>query len=143
MKDHHDFPHEVVDLNWRFKLSSDEDFDRPIIFKDFIELIEHSLIIFLLKLFSTFLFVFNCYWLLSLLSWQFLPLLSFLHLNLIFEGSSFVMNLDSFLFVLYLVRHLLKCSAKLFHRLGSDPNSPFLGLSPFFFAGSRLFCHCW
>lgn len=69
MEDHHDFFEEVVDLDWRFELRSDEYFDWRVIVEDVVELIEHSLVILLHELFPAFLFVFDSNWFLPQLLW--------------------------------------------------------------------------
>ena len=71
-------------------------------FQDFIEFIEHRLVVFLHKLLTPLLLVLNSHRLLPFRSRQFLPLLPLLRLDLILYDVSLPLNLHPFLLIFYL-----------------------------------------
>lgn len=133
MEDHHDFFEEVVDLDWRFELRSDEYLDRGVIVEYIVELIEHGLVILFDKLFATFLLVLDSDGFLPQFLWQFLPLLALLHLYLVLDDVSLPMHLHSLLLILDLVGLLLEGGGELQHalRLGTHRLGLLLGCTHF------------
>lgn len=129
VKDHHDFFEEVVDLDWRLELRSDEYLDWCVIVEYVVELIEHGLVILLHKLFPAFLFVLDSDRLLPQFLRQLLPLLALLHLDLVLDHVSLPVHLHSLLLVLDLVGLLLEGSGELQHalRLGTHRLDLLLG----------------
>ena len=71
-----------------------------------------------------------------------MSLFSLLHFNLIFDGISFDIDLDSFLFIFDLVGVLGECGTELGHGLGSGFDTLFLVLSSFLFMSFSFFTHC-
>lgn len=110
MKNHHNLLKKIVYFYWWFNRSSDKNFNRAIVIQYVIELIEYCLIVFLHVLLTSLLLIFYCYRFLSFGSWQLLSLLPLLHLNLVFQHITLVVDFDSLLFIFDLVGLLLKNS---------------------------------
>ena len=142
VKYHHQLSQKIVNFNWWFQLSCYQYFHRTIFFQYFVELVKHCLIVFFFKLFTCFLFVFNCYWLLTLLLRQLLSLFSLFHLYLIFQGVSLIIYLNSLLLVLDLVRFSVESMAEFLHSFGFWLDSLFLLISSLFLMSFSFFSHC-
>jgi hypothetical protein len=62
---HHDFFQEIIDFDGWFKLSCNKNFNRCIVFKNIVELVEHCLVVLLDKLLASLLLILDSDWFLT------------------------------------------------------------------------------